>query len=154
MVTGERSHLDRVYLTMRLLCIGRHQFLSEHLCRFFSDLGSDCEPVVGIANALPVASTFEPHLVIAECDLLSPAILEAWSRESVLTGVPVLAVSLTRRPEENVRADLCGLAGVVYLPTLDRESALALLAGVRRPRGVDAPQDAMFGVLRQPASLH
>ncbi len=139
---------------MRLLCIGRHQFLSEHLCRFFSDLGSDCEPVVGIANALAVGSTFEPHLVIAESDLLSPAVLEAWSRETVLAGVPVLAVSLTRRPEESIPADLCGLAGVIYLPTLDRASVMALLEGASRPRGVDVPQDAMFGVSRQPASLH
>ncbi|MDB4893092.1 MAG: hypothetical protein JWL61_4947 [Gemmatimonadetes bacterium] len=139
---------------MRLLCIGRHPFLSEHLCRFFSDLGSDCEPVVGIANALAVAGTFEPHLVIAEGDLLSPAVLDAWSRENVLAGVPVLAVSLTRRPDESIRADLCGLAGVIYLPTLDRASVIALLDGARRPRGVDAPQDAMIGVSRQPASLH
>jgi len=139
---------------MRLLCIGRHQFLSEHLCRFFSELGSDCEPVVGLANALAVASTFEPHLVIAESDLLSPAVLDAWSRESVLAGVPVLAVSLTRRPEESIPADLCGLAGVVYLPTVDRAGILALLEGARRPRGVDAPQDALFSVSRQPAPLH
>jgi hypothetical protein len=139
---------------MRLLCIGRHQFLSEHLCRFFSELGSDCEPVVGIANALAVASTFEPHLVIAESDLLSPAVLDAWSRENVLAGVPVLAVSLTRRPEESVPADLCGLAGVVYLPTLDRANVLALLEGACRPRGVEVPQGALVNASRQTASLH
>ncbi|MEO5817386.1 MAG: hypothetical protein ABIT20_19110, partial [Gemmatimonadaceae bacterium] len=101
---------------MRLLCIGRHEFLSEHLCRFFSELGTDCEPVVGIANAVAVAATFEPHLVIAESDLINPVVLDAWSHESVLAGVPVLAVSLTRRPEESIPADLCGLAGVIYLP--------------------------------------
>jgi hypothetical protein len=139
---------------MRLLCIGRHQFLSEHLCRFFSELGSDCEPVIGIANALAVASTFEPHLVIAESDLLSPAVLDAWSRENVLAGVPVLAVSLTRRPEESVPADLCGLAGVVYLPTLDRAKVLALLEGACRPRGVEVPQGALVNASRQTASLH
>lgn len=138
---------------MRLLCIGRHAFLSEHLCRFFSDLGSDCQPVVGIANALTVAGSFEPHLVIAESDLLSPAVLDAWSRESVLSGVPVLAVSLTRRPEESIPAELCGLAGVIYLPSLDRSSVIALLDGARRPRGVDVPQDALPGS-RQPVALH
>ena len=139
---------------MRLLCIGRHQFLSEHLCRFFSDLGSDCEPVVGLANVLAVAGEFEPHLVIAEGDLLNPAVLDAWSRESVLAGVPVLAVSLTRRPEESIRADLCGPAGVLYLPALDRSTVIALLEGARRPRGVDVPQDALSAVSRQPATLH
>jgi hypothetical protein len=139
---------------MRLLCIGRHQFLSEHLCRFFSDLGADCEPVVGIANALSVASTFEPHLVVAECDLLSAAVLDGWSRESVLQGVPVLAVSLTRRPDESISADVCGLAGAVYLPVLDRASALALLEGARRPRGVEVPYGALVSASRQSAALH
>ncbi|MDB4889852.1 MAG: hypothetical protein JWL61_1707 [Gemmatimonadetes bacterium] len=139
---------------MRLLCIGRHQFLSEHLCRFFSELGSDCEPVVGIATALSVAATFEPHLVIAESDLLSPAVLDAWSRERVLAGIPVLAVSLTRRPEESIPADLCGLAGVIYLPTLDRANVLALLEAARRPRGVEVPQGALVGASRHEAALH
>jgi hypothetical protein len=139
---------------MRLLCIGRHQFLSEHLCRFFSELGPNCEPVVGIANAVAVASTFEPHLVIAESDLLTPTVLDAWSRENVLAGVPVLAVSLTRRPEESIPAELSGLAGVIYLPTLDRAGVLALLEGAHRPRGVDIPQDALFGASRQSAPLH
>src|SRR5512140_1182684 len=110
---------------MRLLCIGRHEFLSEHLCRFFSDLGAQCESAVGSANAEMVAGMFEPHLIIAESELLTPAVLNAWSREPVLADVPVLAVSLTRRPDESISADLCGLAGVIYLPTLDRDGALA-----------------------------
>jgi hypothetical protein len=80
-------------------------------------------------------------------------VLDAWSRESVLAGIPVLAVSLTRRPEESIPADLCGVAGVIYLPTLDRASVLALLDGARRPRGVNVPQDALVSVSRQSASL-
>ena len=139
---------------MRLLCVGRHQYLSEHLCRFFSELGTDCEPVVGIANVLATAGEFEPHLVIAESDLLSHSVLDAWSHESVLRGVPVLAVSLTRRPEESPPAELSGLAGVIYLPTLDRASLLALIEHARKPRGVDIPQDALLASPRQPASLH
>jgi hypothetical protein len=139
---------------MRLLCIGRHEYLSEHLCRFFRDLGTQCEPAVGIGDAVTVASAFEPHLIVAECDLLSPVVLDRWSREPVLSDVPVLAVSFTRRTEENISADLCGLAGVIYLPALDRASALSLLEGVRRPRGVDVPQDAFISLSRQPAATH
>jgi hypothetical protein len=139
---------------MRLLCIGRHEFLSEHLCRFFSDLGAQCESAVGVANAVMVAGTFEPHLVIAESELLTPAVLNAWSREPVLADVPVLAVSLTRRPAERISADLCGLAGVIYLPTLDRVGALALLEGARTPRGVDVPQNALLSMSRQSAAAH
>jgi hypothetical protein len=66
----------------------------------------------------------------------------------------VLAVSLTRRPEESLPADLCGLAGVIYLPTLDRSSVLALLEGARRPRGVDVPRDALPAASRQPVTQH
>ncbi|MEO8335947.1 MAG: hypothetical protein ABI664_13295 [bacterium] len=109
---------------------------------------------MGIANALAVASSFEPHFVIAEADLLTPNVLDAWSHESVLSGVPVLAVSLTRRPEESIPADLCGLAGVIYLPALDRSSVLALLEGARGPRGVQVPHDALSAVSRQTVALH
>jgi hypothetical protein len=154
MVTEEQRRIARVYSSMRLLCVGRHQILSEHLCRFFSELGTDCEPVVGIVNVIAAATEFEPHLVIAESDLLSPPVLDAWSCESVLAGVPVLAVSLTRRPEESPPAELSGLAGVVYLPTLDRASLLSLIESARKPRGVDVPQDALHASPRQSATLH
>jgi DNA-binding response OmpR family regulator len=137
---------------MRLLCVGRHEYLSDHLCRYFGALGVQCEAAVGIAGAHTVARDFEPHLVIADCDLLNPAVLEAWSREPALHDVPVLAVSLTRRPEESMPAELCGLAGVIYLPTLDRAGALALLHGARRPLGVDMPSGATFASPRQTAA--
>jgi hypothetical protein len=139
---------------MRLLCIGRHEYLSEHLCRFFRDLGTQCKPAVGIGDAVRAAAAFEPHLIVAESDLLNPIVLDGWSREAVLAGVPVLAVSLTRRPGENISADLCGLAGVIYLPTLDRASALSLLEGARKPRGVDVPQDALLSLSRQHAAAY
>ena len=120
---------------MRVLCVGRHEFLSEHLVRYFTELGAECAPVVGTAAVPDAASRFEPHLVVCEADLLLPALLESWSGAPALAGTPVLAVSLTCRPEEG----LSGTAGVVYLPALDRERALALLAGAFRPRGVQSP---------------
>ena len=121
---------------MRVLCVGRHEFLSEHLVRYFTELGADCMAVVGTAAVPEAASRFEPHLVVCEGDLLPPALLESWSHTPPLAGTPVLAVSLTCRPEEG----LSGTAGVVYLPALDREQAQALLAGAFRPRGVQSPQ--------------
>jgi hypothetical protein len=127
---------------MRLLCVARHEFLSDHLCRYFGAVGVQCEKAVGIEGARAAARNFEPHLVVAESELLGPAVLEAWSNEDSLHDVPVLAVSLTRRPEECPPADLCGVAGVIYLPTLDRSAALALLDGARKPRGVGVPADA------------
>ena len=139
---------------MRMLCVGRHEFLSEHFCRYFRDLGAQCEPAVGTADALVVAGSFEPHVVIADCELLSPAVLDTWSRQGPLCEVPVVAVSLTRRPEEAASAEMCGLAGVLYLPTLDRAGALALLDGARRPRGVDVPVHALIPATRQTAAIH
>ena len=120
---------------MRLLCVGRHEYLSEHLGRYFRDLGAECEPVVGAAAVAAAASRVEPHLVVCDGDLLTPALLEAWSQHPALAEVPVLAVSLTCRPDEG----LSGSAGVVYLPALDREQAQALLAGAFRQRGVQSP---------------
>lgn len=139
---------------MRMLCVGRHEFLSEHFCRYFRDLGAQCEPAVGTADAIVVAGSFEPHLVIADCELLTPAVLDTWSREGSLRDVPVVAVSLTRRPEESPSAEMCGLAGVIYLPTLDRSRAVALFEGARRPRGVAIPAHALISATRQTAAIH
>ena len=124
---------------MRVLCVGRHAYLSEHLCRYFRDLGAECDHVVGAASVVAAAARFEPHIVISDSELLTAPLLDGWSDEAVLSGTPVLAVSLTRRPEE-AGPPLPGLAAVIYLPALDRAKGLAMLAGAYRPRGVDAPQ--------------
>jgi len=127
---------------MRLLCVGRHQYLSEHLCRLFGTLDVQCESATGVSAAPLAAAHFEPHLVVADADLLNPSVLEEWSRDDALQEVPVLAVSLTRRPEEYTSAELSGIAGVIYLPNLKAGEAVALLQGACRPRGVDAPTGA------------
>jgi chemotaxis response regulator CheB len=124
---------------MRVLCVGRHAFLSEHLCRYFQDAGAECEPVVGAADAVRRALQFEPHVVVCDSDLITPGLLDSWTQEPALASVPVLAVSLTRRPAEFIPAESIGLAAVVYLPGLTREQAASLLASVCRPRGVSAP---------------
>ena len=126
--------------------------LSEHLCRYFADLGAQCESAVGAASAVHVALDFEPHLVVAEFDLLTPAVQEEWSRAAGLRDVPVLAVSLTRKPEECLPVDLSGLAGVFFLPTLERNDALALLDLARRPRGVEIPPGATMSAARESAT--
>ena len=127
---------------MRLLCVGRHQYLSEHLCRLFGALDVHCESATGVMAAPLAAAHFEPHLVVADGDLLNQSVLEAWARDDALQEVPVLAVSLTRRPEEYTSAELNGIAGVIYLPNLKTADARALLQGASRPRRVDAPHDA------------
>ena len=125
---------------MRVLCVGRHAYLSEHLCRYFQDAGAECEPAVGAADVLRLASQFEPHAVVCDSDLITPALLDSWAHDPALATVPVLAVSLTRRPVESAPAEMVGSAAVVYLPGLTREQSIGLLASVCRPRGVTAPE--------------
>ena len=139
---------------MRLLCVGRHQYLSEHLCRLFGTLDVQCESATGVSAAPLAAAHFEPHVVVADGDLLNPSVLEAWSRDDALQDVPVLAVSLTRRPEEYTSAELSGIAGVIYLPKLKAGEAMALLQGACRPRGVDAPTSAHATASQQVPVIH
>jgi hypothetical protein len=90
-------------------------------------------------------------VVVSDCDLLTPGLLDAWATEPCLAQVPVLAVSLTRRPEESLPESSTGVMGVVYLPGLDREQALAMLEGAFRPRGVTPPSDYRVGTPSQSA---
>jgi hypothetical protein len=48
-------------------------------------------------------------------------------------------VSLTRRPEDLPPVEMLGVAGVLYLPAIERSQMQALLAGAHRPRGVMPP---------------
>jgi DNA-binding response OmpR family regulator len=124
---------------MRLLCVGRHAYLSEHLCRYFRDLGADCAGAVGASDALSLAGDYEPHVIICDCDLITPGLLDEWAAEPRVADVPLLAVSLTRRPEDLPPVELLGVAGVLYLPALERSQVFALLAGAHRRRGVMPP---------------
>jgi hypothetical protein len=135
---------------MRLLCVGRHAYLSEHLCRYFRGLGADCSGAVGPADAQVVASSYEPHVVVCDCDLITPALLDEWAASPILNEVPLIAVSLTRRPEDLPPLEMVGVAGVLYLPALERDQVHALLAGAHRRRGV-APPIGWQAPLRSPS---
>ena len=124
---------------MRLLCVGRHAYLSEHLCRYFGELGADCAAAVGATEALSLAAGYEPHAIVCDCDLITPSLLDEWAMEPSVADVPLLAVSLTRRPEELPPVELLGVAGVLYLPSLERSQLLTLLTGAHRRRGVVPP---------------
>ena len=126
---------------MRLLCVARHAYLSEHLCRYFRGLGADCSAAVGVAEARSLVTRYEPHVIVCDCDLITPALLDEWAVDPQMADVPLLAVSLTRRPEELPPVELMGVAGVLYLPSLDRTRVLALLASAHRRRGVAPPID-------------
>src|SRR5690348_9225067 len=126
---------------MRVLCVGRHPYLSAHLCRFFDSLGVGTRPVVGLDEAIEAAAQYEPDAVVCDYDLLATIPLDGWERDPLLSRLPVIAVSLTRRPEEVHLLDVNGIAGFLYLPTLERERAAQVLGAAAswRRAGVTAP---------------
>lgn len=130
----------RAYIAaMRVLCVGRHRFLSEHLCRFFGELGMATVPAVGLDDAMGLTSAVEPDVIVCDYDLLATARLDDWERHAQASHVPVIAVSLTRHPGEAHLLDVNGIAGFLYLPTLQGEDARRVLSAVARTRGVTPP---------------
>lgn len=127
---------------VRALCVGRHAYLSDHIARFFSSLGVETRSAVGLGDALAVSREFAPDVVIAEYELLTMLSLEAWERDELLSRTAVIAVSLSRRAQEAHLLDVSGIAGFLYLPLLDSETALGILgaaAASSRARYVPAP---------------
>lgn len=130
----------RYIVAMRVLCIGRHPFLSEHLCRFFESLGVDATPCAGIAEAASMVPAHEADAVICDYDLLATMSLADWEQDPAVADVPMIAVSLSRHPEEAHPLDVNGIAGFLYLPTLDPEAARRLLTAIRPKRTrIDPP---------------
>ncbi len=139
------SELQRV----RALCVGRHCFLSDHIARYFASLGIETRDAVGLQNALVESKTFAPDVIIAEYELLAMLSLETWERDELLSRTAVIAVSLTRRPQEAHLLDVSGIAGFLYLPLLDSEAATKIIAAAAAssrvrytPSPVDSPIEA------------
>ena len=108
---------------LRVLCVGRHSYLSEHIARFFNDIGLFSSFAVGLEEAVMLARDYQPDVVVCDYDLLATLSLEVWEGDELLSRTPVIAVSLTRRPTEVHLLDVNGIAGFLYLPTLKPEVA-------------------------------
>jgi DNA-binding NarL/FixJ family response regulator len=120
---------------LRALCIARHCFLSEHIARYFAQMGIATSNAVGLDSAVEKAANSWPDVVICDYDLLATIPLEKWEHDGLLSRTPVIAVSLTRHAEELHLLDINGIAGFLYLPTLQREPALRILrAAAARPK--------------------
>ncbi|MFN2565173.1 MAG: hypothetical protein ABR499_09225 [Gemmatimonadaceae bacterium] len=117
---------------MRLLCIGRHDVLSDHLASLFREFGAETRAAVGLAAAADLARSFAPQAVVCDYDLLATVSMTAWESDPLLSRVPIVAVSLTRRPEEVHVLDVNNVAGFIYLPSLEREDGARLLAALGR----------------------
>lgn len=131
---------------MRILCVGRHRFLSEHFCTFFRELGADTAPAVGVESAVSIARSYEPTVLVCDYDLLATMPLEAWEHDPQIGHLPVIAVSLARRPGEAHLLDVNGIAGFLYLPTLDPEDARRMLEAAERSGVERAAQRGVLAV--------
>ena len=120
---------------LRALCIARHCFLSEHIARYFAQLGIATTNAVGLDSAAESVGDIAPDVVICDYDVLADVPLERWENNSLLSKTPVIAVSLTRHAEELHLLDIDGIAGFLYLPTLEAAPALQILkAAAARPK--------------------
>ena len=127
---------------LRALCVGRHPFLSDHFARFFASIGVETSQATGLEEALVASRRSRPEVVICEYEVLATLPLEAWEQDELLSRMPVIAVSLTRRPQEAHVLDVNGIGGFFYLPMLDRESALRIISAAAagsRARYIPAP---------------
>ena len=82
---------------------------------------------VGLESAVTAAADCSPDVVICDYDVLATIPLEKWEHDSLLSNTPVVAVSLTRHAEELQLLDVNGIAGFLYLPTLEEAPALRVL---------------------------
>ncbi len=120
---------------LRALCIARHCFLSEHIARYFAQMGVATTNAVGLDSAMESVGEIAPDVVICDYDLLATIPLEQWEHDGLLSKTPIIAVSLTRHAEELHLLDVNGIAGFLYLPTLEQAPALKILyAAAARPR--------------------
>jgi DNA-binding response OmpR family regulator len=114
--------------SLKSLCVGRHPYLSDHLARFFAALGVETQHATGLDEALTVSRDFDPDVVICEYELLATLSLDRWEKDELLSRTPVIAVSLTRRPQEAHLLDINGIGGFLYLPLLDRDAAMKIIS--------------------------
>ena len=112
---------------LRALCVARHCFLSEHIARYFAAMGVATTNAVGLDSASESVGSVSPDVVICDYDLLAAIPLDRWEHDGLLSKTPVIAVSLTRNAEELQLLDANGIAGFLYLPTLEQASALRIL---------------------------
>jgi DNA-binding NarL/FixJ family response regulator len=126
--------------SLRAVCVARHSFLSEHLARFFAELGVSTCGAVGLESAAQSAIDVAPDIIICDYDVLVNLAAQRLEQNPLLASVPVVAVSLTRHAEELHLLDLDGIAGFLYLPTLNQAAALKILhTAAARPKFVPGP---------------
>jgi hypothetical protein len=98
-------------------------------------MGIDTSNAVGLESGAKLAAKLAPDVVICDYDVLATIPLDSWEHDTLLSRTPVIAVSLTRHAAELHLLDINGIAGFLYLPTLEQAPALKILhAAATRPR--------------------
>jgi len=90
-------------------------------------MGVSTTDAVGLESAAKAAADASPDIVICDFDVLASVPLRDWEHDVLLSNTPVIAVSLTRHAEELQLLDVNGIAGFLYLPTLEQAPALRIL---------------------------
>jgi hypothetical protein len=135
------THLQKSEVPLRALCVARHSFLSEHIARYFAEMGLKTTDAVGLDSAAKAAKDVLPDVVICDYDVLAAIPLQEWEDDVLLSNTPVIAVSLTRNAEELQLLEANGIAGFLYLPTLEEAPALRILrAAAERSRYTLGPR--------------
>jgi hypothetical protein len=117
---------------VQAICIARHRFLSEHVCSLFGEMSIETFPAVGFSAGMEEARRRRPEVVFCDYDLLASVSLQEWATDPVLQETPIIAVSLTRRHDEVQLYDGNGAAGFLYLPTLTKGDAAAIVRAVTK----------------------
>jgi DNA-binding NarL/FixJ family response regulator len=90
-------------------------------------MGLKTTDAVGLDSAAKAARDVLPDVVICDYDVLAAIPLQEWEDDVLLSSTPVIAVSLTRNAEELQLLEANGIAGFLYLPTLEEAPALRIL---------------------------
>jgi CheY-like chemotaxis protein len=130
---------------LHALCVARHEYIADHFCRFFAQLGLETKAVVGMEQALEISRASAPDIVLCDYELLSTIPIEVWERDDLLSRTAVIGVSLTRRPNEMHLLDVNGIAGFLYLPTLDHAAARRILSAAAMSARAEYRPPSMVG---------
>lgn len=86
-------------------------------------------------------SAYDPDVAICDYDLLTASELTAWRADAAASRVPIVAVSMSKRPSDVRLTEAAGVVAFLYLPTVTPSIAQELLASLRRRReGVVTPE--------------
>jgi hypothetical protein len=136
---------------MRVLCVARHPFLSEHLERLFGRFDAETTACVGLDEATDLLMKHGADVMVCDYDLIVAVPRERWE-DTIPSGTPVIAVSMTRRANEAHLPDDRSVAAFFYLPAFDDDDVRHTLHTLRRDRSATAPANGLTWAAPTPSA--